>query len=96
MTAPLAWANMKKPETRLFKAYATGARSNHADTHAETPRGAALNFFKAHPTKRKCDVIECWDDGVSLVIKFGNPWPKSWKGVTRKTANTLPATLTGE
>lgn len=91
MTAPLAWANMKKPETRLFQAHATGVRS----TYADTPRGAALNFFNAHPTKRKCDVIECWDDGVSLVIKFGNPWPKSWKGITKKTADTLPDTLTG-
>lgn len=92
MTAPLAWANMKKPEIRLFRAHATGVRS----TYADTPRGAALKFFNAHPTKRKCDVVEGWGDGESFVIKFGNPWPKSWKNITKKTADTLPDTLTGE
>ena len=80
-------------ETRRFQAYATGIRT----TPADTPRGAALNFFNAHPAKRKCDVIEGWDDGASFVIKFGNiRRPKSWKNVTKKTAATLPDTLTGE
>lgn len=91
MTAPLAWANMKKPETRMFKAYGTAGYA-----YGTTPRLAATHFFNAHPTKRKCDVIEGWDDGASFVIKFGAPWPKSWKNVTNKTAATLPDTLTGE
>lgn len=79
-------------ETRQFQAHAAGVRSCYADT----PRGAADNFFRAHPTKRKCAVIEGWHDGQAFVVKFGAPWPKSWKDVTKKTAATLPDTLTGE
>ena len=79
-------------ETRRFQAHATGKHSCYADT----PRGAALNFFNAHPKARKCCVIEGWHDGQAFVIKFGNPWPKSWKDVTRKTAADLPDTLIGE
>lgn len=82
-----------KPETRRFQAHATGVRSCYADT----PRGAALNFFNAHPTKKKCAIIEGWDDGQSFVVKFcASAWPKSWKDVTKKTAADLPDTLTGE
>lgn len=80
------------PEIRRFQAYATGVRACYADT----PRDAAINFFNAHPAKRKCSVIEGWDDGQAFVVKFGNPWPKSWKDVTRKTIPTIPDTLTGE
>lgn len=83
---------MTKTETHRFQAYATGVRSCYADT----PRGAAINFFNAHPTKRKCSVIEGWDDGTCFVIKYGNPWPKTWRDVTRKTIPTIPDTLTGE
>lgn len=81
-----------KVETHLFQAHATGKRSCYADT----PRGAALNFFNAHPDKRKCSVIEGWSDGECFIVKYGNPWPKSWRDVTKKTAADLPDTTTGE
>lgn len=62
-----------------------------------TPRAAALAFFEAYPTARKCDVRE-WhlDERGMLVMVFtiGGPadkMPRNWDGVTAKTAATLPA-----
>ena len=63
---------------------------------APTPRQAAAAFFLHFPEKRKCDIIQGDHDGLFFTITHGNPWPKSWKDVTRKTAADLPDTLTGE
>ena len=72
------------------------ATGNGFGTIADTPRGAAINFFNRNPKARKCAVIHGTYDGFFFTVVFGRVWPKSWKDVTRKTAATLPDTLTGE
>ena len=60
----------------------------------ETPHAAAVAFFNEFPSKRKCDVIEGEADGHFFTVRFGRKtegdWPKSWKGITKKTLIDLP------
>lgn len=59
-----------------------------------TPREAGRAFFAKHDKARKCDVIQAWLENGFVSIHYGNShsggWPESWKGVTKKTADTLP------
>lgn len=59
---------------------------------AHTPRAAAEGFFKANPTKRKCDIIEGSQDGSGFfTIAFSaHSRPRQWKDVTKSVASTLP------
>lgn len=82
---------MTNTETRVFKAYGTKGAG-----YATTPRAAAAAFFERNTGARKCNVIEGWDDGQCFIIKYGNPFPKSWRDIAKKTVNTLPDTTTGE
>jgi hypothetical protein len=75
---------------KAFQAHASGATAT-----AETPRAAAEKFFTTYPTRRKCNVIEGTVDGPFFTIKYGRKsageWPQSWKDITKKTVDTLPA-----
>lgn len=74
-----------------FRAYADKATS----TYSPSPRDAALAFFAANPTKRKCALVEGTRDGYFFTVAYGRAstgdWPRSFKDVTKKTATTLPA-----
>jgi len=84
---------MSTTEIRMFRAHANGGFACSMDT----PQQAAIKFFETFPTKRKCDVIEGWVDQVGFfTVRFGKPWPKSWKAITKKTACNLPDNNTGE
>jgi hypothetical protein len=72
---------------KAYQAYATGGFR----VTAENARSAAEQFFAKFPTKRKCNVIEGETDGPFFTIRYGNPWPTSYKDVTKKTAGGLPA-----
>lgn len=71
------------------------AYSKHGTRTAETPRAAALAFFEAFPSARKCNVIQGELDGHFFTVKYGRAsagtWPASFKDVTKKTASKLPA-----
>lgn len=71
------------------------AYSKHGARTAETPREAALAFFDAFPSARKCDVIQGETDGHFFTVKYGRAsmgaWPSSFRDVTKKTAIELPA-----
>lgn len=75
---------------KAYQAYAAGG----ARVTRNTPREAAVAFFEAYPTKRKCDIVEGTDDGGFFTIQYGlaskGDWPRSFKGVTKKTAPSLP------
>jgi hypothetical protein len=72
-----------------FKAY-----SKQGNMVAETPRKAAMKFFAAFPTARKCDVIQGKNEGDFFVVSYGRisegNWPASYKDITKKTLDTLP------
>ena len=78
--------------SKAYQAYATGGFR----FTGHTPRAAAVLFFEKFPTKRKCDIIEGEQsaDRLLFTITYGRAslgnWPKSWKGVTKKTAHDLP------
>ena len=74
---------------KAYQAHATGGFRAVADT----PRGAAINFFNAFPTKRKCSIIEGETSEGFFTVTYGNPWPKSWNEVTKRNLDTLPDTL---
>lgn len=73
---------------KAFRAYAPG----NVSVTAPTPRAAAQALFERYPNKRKCNVIEGVLDGIHFETRY-NPkaWPQSWKDVTKKTLDTLPA-----
>lgn len=70
---------------KAYQAYAKGSTAT-----AATPRKAAEKFFSDFPTKRKCDVIEGEANGLFFTVSYGNVWPLSWKGVTKKNSIELP------
>jgi hypothetical protein len=70
------------------KAYRASAKDNGLT--ASTPREAAILFFERFPSRRKCNVIEGEADGPFFTVRYGKPWPRSWKDVTKKTAAQLP------
>lgn len=74
---------------KAFQAYATGGTNVTRPTANE----AAVAFFEQNPSKRKCDVIEGELDGHFFTICYGigrEGKPKSWRDVTKKTAQALP------
>lgn len=72
-----------------FRAYA----SDGCAVTKETAYEAATEFFKTFPTKRKCNVIEGKVEGTFFIVKYGKSstgdGPKSYKDVTKKTAEQL-------
>ena len=74
-----------------FKVYA-----KDCSITADTPHAAAVSFFDTFPSKRKCNIIEGAVDGVFFTVTFGlareGKWPRSYKGVTRKTLINLEVT----
>lgn len=72
------------------------ASGNGSSTIADTPRGAAINYFNRNPKTRKCYVIQGTYDGLFFTVNFGRVRPKFWKDVTKRTADTLPDTCSGE
>lgn len=84
-------------KTRIFQADANG----HSARSAMTPRGAAIAFFDANRTARKCRVYEGFADGRFFTIEYGQRtypnetaprWPRNWKDVTKRTLASLPDT----
>lgn len=71
-----------------MKAYRATGTNCHVT--AATPKAAAEKFFNTHPTKRKCTVIEGETDGRFFTVTYGNPWPQSWKDITKNQIDTLP------
>jgi hypothetical protein len=75
---------------KAFQAYGTAGKVTR-----ETPRAAAVAYFEAFPTSRKCSVIEGEADGGFFTVRYGRAslgqWPQSFKDVTKKTVATLPA-----
>lgn len=75
---------------KAFQAYA----GKHTRAYGETPRDAAREFFKVNPGARKCDLIEGTRGDGFFTVSFGRAsvgeWPRSYKGVTPKSAETLP------
>lgn len=75
-----------------MKAYQAHAPGGTSVTKA-TAREAAVAFFDQNPGKRKCNVVQGEVDGHFFTIAYGlarDRMPKSWKGVTKKTAQDLP------
>lgn len=70
---------------KQYQASAKGDRKT-----ADSPREAAKQFFSSFPSRRKCNIIEGKVDGHFFVVTYGDPWPASWKDVTKKTIETLP------
>lgn len=75
--------------TRAYQAYGPAGRVT-----ASTPRAAAAAYFATHPGRRTCDVIAGEIDGPFFTVRYGRAsegdWPSSWKGITPRTAGTLP------
>ena len=72
-----------------FQAYGNAGRIT-----ADTPRAAALQYFAAFPSSRKCSVIQGKRDGAFFTVRYGRAstgdWPQSYKDVTKKAAASLP------
>ena len=79
---------------KAFKAY---AKEGHVT--ADSPKAAAILFFATYPSKRKCNVIEGEYDGLFFTVRYGRAsageWPQSFKDVTKKAAELLPADSKG-
>lgn len=75
---------------KAFQAHAKGSTAV-----AATPRAAAAKFFERYPDRRKCSVIEGEENGPFFTVRYGRKsageWPQSWKDITKKTVETLPA-----
>lgn len=75
--------------SKAYQAYGTAGRVTKS-----TPRQAATAYFQQFPTSRKCDVVEGEQSEHFFTVKYGRAsngeWPKSFKAVTKKTANDLP------
>jgi hypothetical protein len=71
-----------------YRAY--GAKGSFS-LAAKTARRAAEAFFEAHPSRRKCNVIQGVSEGGFFTTAYtrGN-WPLSYKDVTRQTVASLP------
>lgn len=70
---------------KAYQAYAKGCYVT-----ADTPRTAAAGFFEKFPARRKCDVVQGEIDGNFFTVRYGKPWPETFKDVTKKTAADLP------
>jgi hypothetical protein len=77
----------------MSRAYRASAPGGFGVTR-DTPRDAALAFFAAFPSKRKCSVIEGEVAGAFFTVHFTlcqkNTYPSSWKDVTKKDVASLP------
>jgi hypothetical protein len=71
-----------------MKAFRASAKSD--GVVASTPRAAAELFFAEFPSRRKCDIVEGTKDGSFFTVRYGKPWPQTWKGVTGKSMMDLP------
>ena len=74
---------------RAFQAYSNG---NFRVT-CETPRAAALAFFKQFPEKRKCTIVEGDANDRFFTITYcllNGKKPQRWENVTKGMAATLP------
>ena len=75
--------------TTQFKA--TGTPGKTKGTIGSSPYNAALSFFLANPTARKCSIIEGVEDGIFFTVSYDrNNWPRSFKDVTKAQAKDLP------
>lgn len=73
-----------------MKAYrATGTKGGMT---AETPKKAALKYFEAFPTSRKCDIVSGEINGAFFTVTYGrgDNWPTHYRDITKKSANDLP------
>lgn len=68
-----------------FQAYAKGDRAT-----ADTAFDAARIFFERFPNRRKCNLIEGTTDGKFFTVVYGKGAGRSFKDVTKKTAENLP------
>ena len=72
-----------------FKASGTAGKTH--STIGSSPYNAALSFFLANPSARKCSIIEGVQDGVFFTVNYDrNNWPRSYKDITKARAKDLP------
>lgn len=70
---------------KAYQAYGKAGRVTR-----DTARAAAVAYFEAFPTSRKCDVIAGHDDGEFFRVYYAGRAPESYRGITKKTAVGLP------
>lgn len=70
------------------------ADGNGVSKIEDTPRQAAVAFFKRNPTCRKCFITQGVHDPEAHIftVTFGPARPLRWPDVTRKTIANLPDT----
>ena len=70
------------------------ARAKGDFAYGTTPRAAALAFFAAHPSRRKCSIIKGTKHEAGFTVVYGRrsagEWPQSWKDVSKAGAQALP------
>jgi hypothetical protein len=72
-----------------FKASGTPEKTH--SVIVSSPYNAALAFFLANPSARKCSIIEGVQDEGFFTVKYDRLyWPRSFKYVTKVLAKELP------
>jgi hypothetical protein len=79
----------------MSSVWIASASGNRRAASRPSPKAAALAFFEAYPTARKCNVSEWLCDGSGFVsrrfdLTGTKPRPRDFDDVTAKAAATLP------